>query len=250
MPHRDLIVDGAKWPSVTEITGLAPQGWRWEWFEREVKKHGWRGWQKCIAHTNRGARIGTGTHGLIEARFNGEVYAVKEKNASRRALIQRLADTVWNNFIVPSRIKPVKLESHVICKWYRYGGTFDGLFTFGDSPFLWLLDWKTSNKIDPWYALQLAAYAHAWNCTHPEQQVNAGGIIRVDKKAKKPYVEVGEFQQLDKYFPIFVGLRMAWEYEYRFVNPEEERTYGKPSPKPSLDVFTEWMVRYPHPAQG
>ena len=48
--------------------------------------------------------------------------------------------------------------------------------------------------MDKWHAVQLAAYAQAWNEANPNQAIDQGIIVRVDKKAKKPYVQLKEYQ--------------------------------------------------------
>src|SRR6266853_3488119 len=72
--HSDYLINGVKAPSATELTRLLPDDWLWAYYKREVKKHGWRGWQRAKAHSNRAMRLGTHTHGLVEMALTGTKY--------------------------------------------------------------------------------------------------------------------------------------------------------------------------------
>lgn len=66
MPHVERIVDGVKWPSVTEALHQEEPAWATDWKAREHKKNPRWGLKRCQAKLQRGGRIGTDTHTVLE----------------------------------------------------------------------------------------------------------------------------------------------------------------------------------------
>lgn len=209
MPHVDLIINGEKWPSATQLTSLLPQPWKWKWYQTEVKKHGWRGWQRCIAVSNRAMKIGTHVHGLVEAEFNGTLYVGHLTEPIRRQkLIVRLAECAIKEM---RDDKVVSTETHVQSTEHRLHGTIDYVVQLADGS-LSIDDLKTSSSMSSDYPIQLAIYAMGWNEEHADQQIQHGRIRRVDKKAKTPYVQTKEFKDLHYYYPVVQALRVIFDY--------------------------------------
>lgn len=206
MPHINFTEDGDEWPSATGLTHLLPQEWLLNWYKREVKKHGWRGWQKCEATAERGRRIGTHVHSLVEAMLKGDQYNTGEP--PRRDLkIREMAILLFTN-IDKSAI--LGLEEHLTSDELKIHGTADLIC---DNK---IYDWKTSNGMDDkGFPLQLAIYAKCWNEKHPDQPIEWGEINRVDKKARKAYLQNKVYGPLTKYYPVIEALRVVWDYVNR-----------------------------------
>lgn len=218
MPHSDYIgTDGTKWPSATDLTHMLPQAWLWAWYKREVQKHGWRGWQKCNAVSERGKRIGTHVHGLIEMGLTGKPYfawlneTLKIPEPPRRmAKIHEMAKCV----LAEIRVDEVEtVETKLISQNYHLHGTTDAIMREEHLPGLMIDDWKTSNQMNTdEFRIQLAIYALCWNEMHPDQMIDRGRILRVDKKAKKTYVQIKRFENLAECIPVIDALRTVWDY--------------------------------------
>lgn len=217
MPHSDYIgPDGNKWPSATDLTSLLPQDWLWAWYKREVQKHGWRGWQKCNAISNRGKRIGTHVHGLVEAALTGGTYEVWMDAAKRIPEPKRRLDKIHEMAkVLLAEIRAdeveaveLKLISHV----YKLHGTTDAIMRDPNYPGVFIDDWKTSNGMSTSFPVQLAIYALCWNEMHPELMTAFGRILRVDKKADKAYVQKKVYEGLQDYVPVIDALRTIWDF--------------------------------------
>jgi hypothetical protein len=61
-----------------------------------------------------------------------------------------------------------------------------------------VLDLKTSKAIYPEYRIQIAAYRYLYNLNNPDDQVEASGILRLDKETGLPeYKDVSKFYEQD-----------------------------------------------------
>jgi CRISPR/Cas system-associated exonuclease Cas4 (RecB family) len=204
--HSPYILDGVPIPSVTEVLNVINKPFLYAWYA----KHGWK---ECERIKQESGELGQRVHDAIESYLRGDGYELSGREAEMMQLFLK-----WKE---ETDFRPMELEHKVISRNYRFHGTFDALGTFGDSTNLFLLDWKTSSKIDDSYALQLSAYAAAY-----EEEtgicVANGGIVRIDKKpdAKKPF-EVKTFNALPKYFDVFLDCLNVWN----FVNRKDK--WGK-----------------------
>ena len=207
MPHQDFIgPDGQKWPSATELTSLLPKPWLMAWYRSAVKKHGWRGWQLCKAQSKRGTTIGSEVHGLIEGFINKQPFGISGKYES-----QLFADVLYDK-VNPMVEEYVAIEPHLVSETYKIHGTADAIVRMNGETGLSVLDWKTSASKSDTHPIQLAVYSMLWNETHPEQSINRGYIVRVDKKSKKLTVHVDEYKPLNQYYEVVKALRTIWEY--------------------------------------
>lgn len=218
MPHVDHIVDGDIWPSATNLTHLLPQDFLWSWYKREVQKHGWRGWQKCNATSNRGKRLGTHVHGLVEMALTGKKYVAwldeeKQLREPNRRLKQLEA---WAKAIVETTQKDTinTIETKIISKSRHEHGTCDAT-VIDDILGLKIIDWKTSGSMDISFPIQLAIYARCWNEQEPDKLIDVGEIQRIDKKSKKFNVQVKTYQNLSQYYPVIDALHTIWDYVHK-----------------------------------
>lgn len=180
MPHQDLIVDGVRYPSVTEVLGDRPKPWLDKW----RTKWGVLADRKM----NAAARVGTMFHTLVELLVkNKNVYFTGAKRIDGML-------TSFDNWYTMSRLCVTETELHVISKFYKYQGTFDAVGYFSSEPkSLVLLDWKTSSGIYPEYAEQLVAYAQAYY----EQTgiwIKRGVIVHVSKGKPNHRLIVKEYK--------------------------------------------------------
>ncbi len=209
MAHQDFIgPDGQPWPSATGLTHLLPQPWVMAWYKASVKRHGWRGWVKNLAQSNRGQRIGTEVHDLLESFIN----RTPPPATSGKYDSQAYADALFDK-VNPMVEDWVQTETHLVNTEYKVHGTTDMIVRLNHRPGLWIGDWKTSAAKDVLtHPVQLAIYALGWNEANPGQAIDQGFIARVDKKSKGLNVKIDEYQGLKAYFPVIKALREIWTY--------------------------------------
>lgn len=167
MPHIDLIVDGKKIPSVTEILGDKPKPWLDKWREK---------WGVLAERKTRIATaVGTAFHDYAEALVLDKVVVIP---SNRRMAGMLMSFDAW---LASSKLKVSTTELHVISKLHGFQGTFDAIGYLADKPkALCLFDWKTSSGIYPEMALQLVAYAQAY-FEETGIWVKRGFIVHVSK---------------------------------------------------------------------
>lgn len=181
MPHREYIVDGERWPSVTEILGYPPKPWLQKWRD----KWGVLAERKMQA----AAGVGTAFHAFAEILvLNGMVYA---PGLTRRQYGMLRPFEEWR---LASGLIIKETELHVISRIYKYQGTFDATGYLSDKPkTLALFDWKTSGAIYEDAQFQLAAYAQAYK----EQtgiEIKRGIIVHVSKDKPHHKLTVKEYK--------------------------------------------------------
>jgi len=211
VPHQELIIDGIKYPSATELTALLPQAWLWSWYKSQVRKHGWRGWQLCKAQSKRGMAIGSEVHGLLESFIKKNDY--NELIGKDKYDSQIIADALFDK-VNPLVDEWVAIEPHLKSEELKIQGTADAIVRMNLTPGLVLLDWKTSAQKSETHPIQLAIYARLWSEMHPDQQIDQGIIARVDKKSKRLTVKLDEYKGLKQYYPIIDALKIIWDYTY------------------------------------
>lgn len=216
--HSDFLIDGEKAPSATELTRLLPQDWLWAYYQKEVKKHGWRGWQRAKAHSNRAMRLGTHTHGVVEEMLTGKQYKAygdeeqtivePERRMVRvRAWAKALAETTQKDTVE-------KVELKVTDRLRKEHGTVDCV-VMDDEIGRKVVDWKTSGSIGIDYPIQLAIYARCLGL-----DAKTGEIQRVDKELKSEkakesgehHVQVKRFDNLEQYYPVVDALHTLYDY--------------------------------------
>lgn len=202
MSHKDYIgPDGKIWPSVTQIAALLPQEWKWGWYKSEVKKAGWNGWLKCEKASEDGMKLGTQIHAELES-------MILDNNQDVSNEAQAMFDKT--NPLIEEYIA---VEKHLVNDCWNYAGTADMIVRQEHETGLWIGDWKTGATKSLTHPLQLAAYAEAWNSNAPDQVINQGFIVRLNKKTLKVYID--EYKNLDLYFKIFLSLRNIYYYLHK-----------------------------------
>ncbi len=177
--HSNFIVDGIRYPSVTEILGAQPKPWLDMW----KAKWGILADRKVQAACN----IGDDFDSAVTHRVNGVEY-----EATYRRTWKMLLKFI-KVFEIPYYFVPEVVQIHVVSNAYKFHGTFDAIGRINGKDELCLFDWKTSSSIYPDYALQLAAYAIAYE----EQtgiKIKRGFIVHVSKDKPHHDVTVKEYK--------------------------------------------------------
>lgn len=92
--------------------------------------------------------IGTNVHEQINAFLSGKVINESMMTCGLLSFME------WYNKVKILGIEVLGLEESIVSPYY--GGTYDALLKIGDK--VWLIDFKTSNKVGFKYFIQLAAY--------------------------------------------------------------------------------------------
>ncbi len=165
------------WARVTEILSSKPKPYLEKW----KAKWGVLAERKTAASN----AIGTAFHKAIETqKYNG---------LSLR--LNRMTD-VFFAWASEHRLVIKESELHVWSEKHRYHGTLDAIGFVDGGPEYILLDYKTSRKIYPEMALQLAAYANAYE-EMTGVKLKRGVIVLVSKDKPNHKLTVKEYK-LDK----------------------------------------------------
>lgn len=248
MPHQDLYINGQKIPSVTEWLDVLDKKWLRPWYAKEelkrcieelaavevttpedfskrikatltvwrkrVKlKQGETDWAADNKSKEAGA-IGTEFHTWVERFLQGEVYMPKPSELVEKVI--PLTDE-FRRFHKDWQFNPtIGQELHVVSKRFVYQGTFDFLGTNNKIEGLCIADWKTSNKIDDTYGLQLALYAGAygeqvgWTPEETWKRITHGLTVRLDKRTNQ--LEHKVYDDLPYLYRVATALREPYDY--------------------------------------
>lgn len=119
------------------------------------------------------ADVGTRAHAYFDKVVKGEPFKVEEVEADIRTPVAAFLD--W---LKTSGIQMVMGDTKVASLKDKFGGSLDAL-GWKDGSYI-LLDWKTSNGIYDEYALQVAAYAQAFEETFGVR-ISEAHIVRFGK---------------------------------------------------------------------
>jgi hypothetical protein len=156
------------------------------------------------------ASVGTTAHEAIDASMFADAAA---RLALRRTVTDPAVTNVLDSFELWERQSAVSFKHSEIVVWshrHRFAGTIDaiGLLPTG-APIA--LDWKTSNALREVYALQLAAYALAWNEMNPsDAPVREGVVVRFDKK--KVMFEARRVASMEESQAAFLSALNLWQW--------------------------------------
>lgn len=126
------------------------------------------------------ADAGTIAHYLVECDIKG----IKPDTSTFDKELLDKAETAFLNFLHWEQMvsfEPIAVEPHLVSEQYQYGLTPDLIARIQGK--LALPDWKTGNAVYEDHLIQLAAYKHGWEETHPDQLITGGfHLIRFDKE--------------------------------------------------------------------
>lgn len=196
MPHSDLIVDGVKWPSVTEVLSYPPKPWLQKWRDK---------WGVLAERKTACANtIGTAFHSGAEKLSRCEYV---EYPGSRRVgkMLERIEEWLETDVFVPK-----DTERHVVSTVHKYHGTLDATGTilrYGKT--LIIVDYKSSSAIYEEMAEQLAAYAEAYY-EETGIRIRKGLIVHVSKDKPGHKLTVKEYKLTKALFNKFLKRLRAY----------------------------------------
>lgn len=241
MPHQELVIAGQRIPSVTEWLDVLDKKWLRPWYAKEellrcigelaefperladpdITKKALKAllasWRKRVKEKNYAAEhkakaaadIGTMFHSEVEKFLRGETSEPAD------ALVKSMMHE-FHRFQNEWKFTPGLQEIHVVSKRYVYQGTFDYLGDDCKILGLGLWDWKTSNKIDDTFGLQIALYAYAygeqqgWTPEETWEKITHGGTVRLDKRTGQ--LEHKIYRDLPYLFRVASALREPYDY--------------------------------------
>ena len=205
MPTFDYEIDGEHVPGTTTIINrFKEQGalnyWHWD--------QGRKGLDFRVTKKE-AADAGTLAHLMVECDLRGKKWehGAYPEDIVRKAWGAYAAYTTWKE---QSRLLLVSLETPLVSREYRFGGTPDAIVNIGGR--FAIVDLKTSNAIYRDYLLQVAAYKQLWDENYPETPITGGfHILRFSK-------EDGDFghhhyPDLGSAWKMFVHLRRAYDLD-------------------------------------
>lgn len=173
-----------KYSRVTSVLSYLTAQWLQYWW-RKV------GFEEADRVRDASTDFGKVVHKHLERWLNGEVYSMEgdEHFPFARPIM------LW---LQENKVQPLEWEKEVKDSTLKLVGHFDLLGEMGGEKYV--IDFKTSKKIDKTYGLQLAAYAYLIKKTL-KILVNKGIILRVDKETGE--LEVKEYADLKPYWTVF-----------------------------------------------
>lgn len=132
---------------------------------------------------NESANIGTETHKCIEEFLNSGI---------KSDLIPFNSFIKWWEIITNNKTNVLATEQSLVCRWF--GGTYDLLLEINDK--IYLIDFKTSNRISYKYWIQLSAYRYMLYNT---KGINIDGciILHLDKNTPSFDEYILHFDDID-----------------------------------------------------
>ncbi len=181
MSHNsNFVLSGVRYPSVTEILSSGPKPWLDKW----KAKWGILAERKVQAACNIGDHFDRAATDIV----NGYL-----PDVSAHTRVFEMLVNFKNEFVKPYEFVAEAVQLHVVSQTHQYHGTFDAVGYVNGKEELCLFDWKTSAKIYPDMALQLAAYAIAYE-EQTGLKIKKGYIVLVSKDKPKHSVTIKEYK--------------------------------------------------------
>ena len=168
--------NGEYYPSITYVLNSYPKG---KHFEDWLKKHGYT----ADYIVKKAGEEGTMAHELIEAYLNGEEIKYLDLNGHPKMNIE-----VWKmvlrfvDFWETHKPTLIEAEVHLFSDELKVAGTCDMLCEIDGK--LWLIDFKTSNHVQPTYQLQTAVYGQCYKECFGKEVDNYGILWLKSTKRK------------------------------------------------------------------
>lgn len=218
MAHVPTIVDGERWPSVSEIVNVMEKRHLYKWY-------GTLGWEACEKIKDESAERGSLLHKDVETAVQN--YAVGNDVSASNEFVD--AAIRWCEL---TGFMPESFETYVRSNEHRYGGTYDCLGTMPHISAKVLVDWKFTGAIFPSNALQGVGYAKAigessyahvgefrvirfYELKKPAKEDKIKKTKRGNRyafKGLKVAIEEAIYTNLDFYFEEFKACRSLWDY--------------------------------------
>lgn len=242
----NYLVDGEPRPSVTTVLGVLDKSERlMPWASKMTAAYLWDAYDRTGEITEldiRRARAvpwairdqagewGTQLHHLAERTSAGQTCNLYGYPTEVLTAFQ-----AWCQWWMESRLRVEAREQVVYLERARLGelevylgvpGTLDLCGLTPVSRRL-LVDYKTSNYLHPEFALQVVAYATAWESSNWPEQIDACQIVRFEKDSEKfvtrPF-EVHEIprSQFEGHLRGFVACKQLWDWKTWAVKARKE----------------------------
>lgn len=156
--------------------------------------------------------IGTEFHRCIESWLDTRSYTVMPPTVDGFAMpstVTRVEGMMksWVRWAMSVNGTIERTEMQVVSRAHTYSGTLDAIGRLGKTQMV--IDWKTSSRIYPEMALQLSAYAEAYN-EQTGSKIKTGLIVHVSKD--RPYkLTTKEFKLGKRPFNEFLKLREMFD---------------------------------------
>jgi hypothetical protein len=214
--------DGSRVPGTTTVIGrFKESGGLIQWAYKRGKEDGLAGNARARLYDEVGkaADIGTMAHWLVEKHIDRASFLGKSVGTLREAFPDMSPDMYktahdafqayldWQDM---THLEIVEQEMELVSEEYKYGGTPDAIGVVNGK--LCLVDWKTSNGVYSDHLVQLAAYRHLWNETHPERQLTGGSHLCRFAKTHGDFAH-HHYPNLDDGWEQFKLFRRAYEVD-------------------------------------
>ncbi len=150
--------------------------------------------------------FGTGAHSIFESLLSAEA------TGSAAVAVDAKYNVVVDNFLTWRKSVPelqvLQNEMMVYSLTHQYAGAVDAVCKIGDRVII--MDWKTSNQIYIEYALQVAAYAKAFE-EMTGTPVHEAWVLRFDKTKKKP-PQIKVVKDLPQTLETFLAVKKLWTF--------------------------------------
>jgi hypothetical protein len=202
------------YPSVTYVLSMYPKG---KFFEDWLKKVGYA--SEYIV--KKAAEEGTQVHEMIEEYLEG-----KEMNFLNPTGYPQYNPDVWQMFLrfvefwETYKPKLIEAEVHLFSDELKVAGTCDLIVEIDGK--LWLIDFKTSNHIQPTYELQTAVYGQCYKECYGKDVDNYGILwlksskrkLNVEKMTGKGWEMVLPTRTHEENLDIFRTVRRLFDLEH------------------------------------
>ena len=202
------------YPSVTYVLSMYPKG---KFFEDWLKKVGYA--SEYIV--KKAAEEGTQVHEMIEEYLEG-----KEMNFLNPTGYPQYNPDVWQMFLrfvefwETYKPKLIEAEVHLFSDELKVAGTCDLIVEIDGK--LWLIDFKTSNHIQPTYELQTAVYGQCYKECYGKDVDNYGILwlksskrkLNVEKMTGKGWEMVLPTRTQEENLDIFRTVRRLFDLEH------------------------------------
>jgi hypothetical protein len=205
------LLNGHRVPGVTTIIGNN-LGWNKDALKHWAWKQGKEG-RDYRDVTKAACDAGTIAHYLIEC-FLKKIQPDIEQYKNVPEALEQAKFSFEQNFIPWSemtRFEVVALEQHLVSEFLEFGATPDLIAKVRGN--LAIVDWKTSGGLYPEMIIQVSAYEHAWNETHPEQKIQDGAyMLRIDRETASFHFH--HWTDLSKPWQVFLNLLEIHNLKY------------------------------------
>ena len=202
------------YPSVTYVLSMYPKG---KFFEDWLRKVGYA--SEYIV--KKAAEEGTQVHEMIEEYLEG-----KEMNFLSPTGYPQYNPDVWQMFLrfvefwETYKPKLIEAEVHLFSDELKVAGTCDLIVEIDGK--LWLIDFKTSNHIQPTYELQTAVYGQCYKECYGKDVDNYGILwlksskrkLNVEKMTGKGWEMVLPTRTQEENLDIFRTVRRLFDLEH------------------------------------